>query len=520
MRYTLGIRAQLIAGIVLTTLAGIGLIGILSIKIVENSAVYSKAREAGSIARFASLSSRLAAPLNDPSAPVRSIGAVLKGYGVSDFRVVDASGKVLSKEGVLPIEAGERLPYAGDMTIRKAGVGFLKGPGEALLITAPLSAPGRATLEFSMPLGGIKEEMAGIKRFLLLYAALDSVVIIVFGVFFLSRSIVSPISKLTDAAMRISGGDLSERAEVAADNEIGSLASSFNIMADRLEDEIKSLERVNKELVTAQEELLRSSTLAVVGRLAAGIAHEIGNPLGAVRGYLDILSRGLPDRDEEKEIVERTIKEVSRIDFIVREFLEVSRPALRSSGAVDVNRLLEETVSTITVHRDLSGIEIRTALNEGLPPVVMDERKLRQVFMNLLVNAAHSFEGKAQSRSNDRLITIESGLFKKQIERPRVRRRRGDTPLTAPPEIEDREFVFIRFTDTGAGISGEGAGRIFEPFYTTKAPGQGTGLGLFVSQSIIKAYGGEITLHTKEGEGSSFTVLLPPGEGHEDTHNR
>ncbi len=515
MRYTLGIRTQLIAGIVLTTLAGIGLIGILSIKIVENSAVYWKAEEAGSIARFASLSSRLAAPLNDPSAPVRSISAVLKGYGIGDFRVVDGSGKVLSKEGVLPAAAGERLPYAGDMTIRKVGGGFFKGPGEALRITAPLG-PGGTTLEFSMELAGIKEEMAGIKRFLLLYAAFDSIVIIVFGVFFLSRSIVSPISKLTDAAMRISGGNLSERAEVAADNEIGSLASSFNIMADRLEDEIKSLERLNKELVTTQEELLRSSTLAVVGRLAAGIAHEIGNPLGAVRGYLDILSKGLPDRDEEKDIVGRTIKEVSRIDFIVREFLEVSRPALRSSGTVDVNRLLEETVSTITVHRDLSGIEIRTAVKEGLPPVVMDERKLRQVFMNLLVNAAHSFEGKA----DDRLITIESGLLKKQIEMPRIRRRRGDTPLTPPPEIEDREFVFIRFTDNGSGISGEGAVRIFEPFYTTKAPGQGTGLGLFVSQSIIKAYGGEITLHTKEGEGSSFTVLLPSGEGHEDTHNR
>ncbi|MDO8427502.1 MAG: HAMP domain-containing protein, partial [Deltaproteobacteria bacterium] len=459
MKYTLGIRSQLIAGIVLTTLAGIGLIGILSIKIVENSAIYWKVSEAEGIVKFASLASRMATvPLNDPAIPLKSAGTVLKGYGVADFRITDSSGKVLYREGAAPASIGDRLPYSGEIIIRKTGGGFLKGPGEALHITAPLNSPaGRATLEFSLSLGGIKEDMAGIKKFLLLYAAFDSVIIIVFGVFFLSRSIVSPISKLTEAAMRISGGDLSERAEVSVDNEIGSLASSFNIMADRLEDEIKSLERVNKELVTAQEDLLRSSTLAVVGRLAAGIAHEIGNPLGAVRGYLDILSKGLPEKEEEKDIIERTIKEVSRIDFIVREFLEVSRPSRRSLEPVEVNRLIEETVSAIAVHKDLNGIELRQGLQEALPFVMIDERKLRQVFTNLLLNAAHSFEGK----QGHKLIAIESGVLKKQTERPRPSRRRNDTPLSLPPELDEREFVFIRFTDTGSGISREGAEKIF-----------------------------------------------------------
>ncbi|MFQ5737022.1 MAG: ATP-binding protein [Thermodesulfobacteriota bacterium] len=517
-KFTLGIRSQLVAGIVLTTLAGIGLIGLLSIKIIENNAVYWKISEAQNIVRFIRGAARLPSSAREPAVMLGYVSTALTEAGITDFRLAGPAGGTLIAAGRLPEQRGSRVSYSGDVKVWRIGGGLVSGPGEKLFVSAPIdNAPGGPrAIEFTVSLDDINGDLAGVRRFLLFYALLDSVIIIGFGAFFLSRSIIGPIKKLDQAATRIAGGALGERADIAVDNEVGSLATSFNIMAERIEDEIKSLERVNNELVSTQEELLRSSTLAVVGRLAAGIAHEVGNPLGAVSGYLEILSKGGLDKGEEEEMIARASREVSRIDLIVREFLEVSRPSKNAPDIVDVNSLVRETVSSLSVHTDLDGVDVDMAFTEPLPRIAMDERKLRQVFINLLLNAAHSMDGTTGERS----VRIATGTQSRTVDANR-RRRRDDARLGAGFEARrsKREFVFIRFTDTGVGISPENAANIFEPFYTTKEVGKGTGLGLFVSQSIIKTYGGEITLETKPGEGSAFTVTLPVKEGHEDTDN-
>ena len=364
---------------------------------------------------------------------------------------------------------------------------------------------GAGQIDFTVPLTDINEDMAGVRRFLLLYALLDSSIIIAFGFYFLSGSIVKPIRKLKDTATRIAGGGLGERADVSVDNEIGTLAASFNTMAERLENEIRTLERVNNELVSTQGELLKSSTLAAVGRLAAGIAHEIGNPLGALGGYLDILEKGLPSREEEMEILQRSVKELGRIDAIVREFLELSKPAARPAAPVDVNRMVRESVSDLEMQRDFTGITVTTRLGERIPGVMIDEGKLRQVLVNLLVNAAQ-----AMAREKRREITLATAVEKHLAYSPRrPKRRAGDLPLSSARGPELKDFVVIRITDTGTGIAAEDAKKIFDPFFTTKEVGKGTGLGLFVCLSIIKTYGGEIDLETKVGRGTTFTVKLP-----------
>lgn len=516
-KFAIGIRSQLVAGIVVTTLAGIGLIGLLSIKIVEDNAVYWKVSEAESVVRFVRASARMPRSLREPAVMIEYVNTALREARVYDFTLSGPSGRVLAQAGSLPEERGRQMSSSGDMKVWAKGGGFLRGPGERLYISAPVETSGArlGSIEFTLPLDEINDDMATARRFLLFYALLDSVIIVGFGAFFLSRSITSPIKKLDQAATRIAHGALGERVRITVDNEIGSLAGNFNLMADRIEDEIKSLERLNQELVSTQEELLRSSTLAVVGRLAAGIAHEVGNPLGAVRGYIDILSKGPLDKDEEKDILERTAREVSRIDLIVREFLEVSRPSKKAPGPVDVNRLVQETLSTLSVHGDFVGVKARTSLAEALPPVLIDERKLRQVFINLLLNASHSMDSKA----GDKTVDIQTGIEKREVKTNRLRRRKSDHRFTAGAGADSatRDFVYIRFADHGVGINEESAKQIFEPFYTTKGVGRGTGLGLFVSRSIIKTYGGEITLETKLGEGSVFTVSLPAGEVHEDT---
>ncbi len=499
----LGIRFQLTAAIVIMTLAGIGLIGLLSVKIVERSALIWKTSQASDMAAVA----RAAFKADKESASAAAFaGAALREAGITDFTITSPSGVVVLRSGSMPVDPGARFAFADGIESFSYGRGWFSGAGERLRISAPIEWPGTGTgsLDFMLSLRDIGEDMSSARRFLLFYALIDSAIIIGFGLLFLSRSVVSPLRRLEEAATRIAGGKLYERAKVDIDNELGSLAASFNIMATRLEDEIRSLERVNVELLTAQEELLRSSTLAAVGRLAAGIAHEIGNPLGALRGYIDILGNGKCDSGEAKDFIERASKEVSRIDAIVKEFLEVARPSKKAPVPVNISSLLRETVEALSIMDEMKEIELKIAADKAVPEVMADEGKLRQVFSNLLINAAHALDG-----STKRYIEV-AAYVEKRPSPLMARRRRDDAALAAP----DREFVCVSFTDSGNGICEEDAARIFEPFFTTKEVGRGTGLGLFVSDSIIKAYGGEITLKSAPGEGSVFTVALPAGVRH------
>ncbi len=503
MKKGLGIRFQLTAGMVIMTVAGIGLIGLLGVKIVERSALMWKASQAGDMVVVVRAAFRVH---KDGPLAVNFAGAALKEAGVKAYRLVGPNGRTVIAEGGIPEGPGERFAAAEGFDAFRYGGGWFKGAGESLRISAPVSWPGQGSgrLDFVLDLADINEEMAGVRRFLLVYALLDSAVIIVFGLFLLSRSVVGPLKRLEEAATRIAGGRLYERARVDVENEIGSLADSFNSMAGRLEEEIRSLERVNLELTTAQDELLRTSTLAAVGRLAAGIAHEIGNPLGALRGYMDLLGKGGLDPAEEAEVVERASREVSRIDSIVREFLDVARPPRREGAAampVDVNALIEETLATLSMRDDFKGVRAELDLKDGLSPVTADEGKLRQVFMNILLNAAHSMEGIV-----DKTVRISTGAESRP---KKAGRRKGDQPLGT--EAAASEFVTVSFSDNGSGISEEDAKRVFDPFFTTKGAGRGTGLGLFVSQSIINAHGGEISFRSATGEGSVFTIALPSG---------
>jgi len=493
------IRFQLTAGIVVMTIAGIGLIGFMSIKIVERSALMWKISQAEETVGFIRASFATAAE-GGRDWGVKSAEAVARQPRMSGFRLTSAEGATLVAQGAMPEGPGELIYDAGSVQAYMYGGAFMSGMGELMRVVA--AVPNAGKVEFVQGLAEVNEDMAGVRKFLALYALIDSAVIIAFGVYFLSGSIVRPLRKLEESAKSIAGGRLFERADIAVDNEVGSLAASFNSMAARLEDEIRSLERVNLELTTMQEELLRSSTLAAVGRLAAGIAHEIGNPLGAMNGYLEMLSKGALDETEQKEMIERALRESGRIDSIVRDFLEVARPAKKAIAPVDLNALLRETVAALSVRSDFGGVAASVEAGE-VPAVMADEGKLRQVFTNLLINAAQAMDG-----ADNKAITVST--FSETRPAPmKFGRRKGDQPLERRSGA--RKFALVRITDTGPGVSPGDAGKIFDPFFTTKDVGKGTGLGLFVSQSIIKAYGGEITFRSLAG-GAEFTVALPAGE--------
>jgi len=513
-----GIRAQLIAGIMVVTVGAVALIGVLSIKMLEWNALYRKGKEAEVVGIF------IQTLVNSGQGIAESnlkgfVAGMTENSLIKNVTIIDEKGKAIfiTGEGI-PInkDEGRNLFSISGMNIKMIGGGWFQGIGKELQVSAPLKrgsgmrGQGPGSIIFSMSLADIREEGANFRRFIFFYALFDSVIIIVLGIYLFSRGIIRPMQNLKQTAEGIAKGMLEKRVDIKAGGELGSFASSFNIMADRLEEKIKTLERLNKDLMTTQEELVRSEKLATVGRLAAGVAHEIGNPLGAMLGYVDILKKTVSSKQEavsseEKEILERLGKEIARIDNIVRRLLDFSRPSKLVLHDVDVNKVVRGSVTLLAPQFSDIGISFDIRLDEALPHILMDEGMLHQVLLNLFLNAKDAIEGSGT-------IIVEAGVTD-HGQGARFRRRKNDLAdknfTTMHTEALGRRSVVISITDSGKGIAESDIGKIFDPFFTTKEQGKGTGLGLAVSLGIVQVYNGDIKVKSELGKGTTFEILLP-----------
>jgi hypothetical protein len=503
-----GIRAQVITSMVIIMVAAIGFIGVLSLKIIERNAIYRKAREAELLTGF--MRHKYG---EGNEAFERYIRSSIRSGLISDAIVLNRDGAVAMKTGDLPEDQkGRLIIYEEDLSVRLIGAGLFSITGGKFIVSSDIMDG--VKVRFSLPLKGVEEELSGVKKLILYFSIIDSIVIVVLGVYLLSQVVIKPIRKLEYAAKRISGGSFGERADVNEYNEIGSLARSFNTMADSIEEKISHFERANRELVSAQERLLTSQKLATAGRLAAGIAHEIGNPLSAILGYIDLLIKGIDDSGEERDMLKRVEKETIRINNIVKEFLDLSRPskeyADKLTGAVDVRAVIQDALDIFEPQRREGSIEVVVNLEKKLPFVMADSGKLKQVMLNILMNARDMMPegGRVTIDANETEYTTG------KVSAPRSRK--NDSKDSNFMEMrEDGEIgkaVCISVSDTGKGIAEEDIDKIFDPFFTTKEPGKGTGLGLFISQEIIQAYGGEIRVKSGEDGGATFEVVLPAAE--------
>ena len=270
---------------------------------------------------------------------------------------------------------------------------------------------------------------------------------------YIGRSVARPIARLEAGAARLAGGDLDTRIEISTPDEFGNLARQFNAMTASLKDH--------------QEKLVQSEKLAGIGRLAAGVAHEINNPLGVILGFARVMQKKAdgPLAEDLKVIEEETL----RCKEIVEELLDLSRPLKVSDEQVDLRALCDEVVAR---HLDGAGARITV---EGSASVKGHAQKLRQVMTNLIKNAAEA--------------SGPSGAVRIRIE----------------PAGPGR--VAVAVADSGPGLTDETRAHLFEPFFTTKA--SGTGLGLAVSQAIAHAHGGVIEASARQGGGAVFTLRLP-----------
>jgi two-component system NtrC family sensor kinase len=286
---------------------------------------------------------------------------------------------------------------------------------------------------------------------------------------------------------------------VRSDDEFGRVAKSFNEMtqalkASRLElhDLIETLESKvherTQELLVAEAEVLRGQKLASVGVLAAGIAHELNNPLTGVLTFTSLLRKKMADGTEDADDLDLVIRETKRCASIIKRLLDFAREKVPVKGLFDVNRVIDDTLRFTERPASLRQIEISTDLDPELPEVWGDADLIKQVILNVLVNAQQAIETQGN-------IWVTS--------RPYVAK------APAKPGISPLPMVEIMVRDTGCGIPEANLQRIFDPFFTSKEVGKGTGLGLSVSYGIIKAHGGRINVESVVGAGTTIQILLP-----------
>jgi two-component system NtrC family sensor kinase len=315
------------------------------------------------------------------------------------------------------------------------------------------------------------------------------------------RAVYRPLADLKDGAARLAEGDLEKQIPVRSNDEFGQLAESFNSMTQalrksrgELQDWGHTLEakvkEATRELQLAQAETARSEKLASVGLLAAGIAHELNNPLTGVLTFSHLVRKQMTDGSPEAEDLDLVIQETKRCATIIRRLLDFAREKTPEKKYSDLNSLVEQTTQLISQSAQIAGIDIVIDLDPDLPAVWIDEDLVKQVIMNLLVNAQHAIE-------SDGRITIRT-----RVHEPR---QPDDDEKSGEPMVE------ISVTDTGCGIEEKNLHKVFDPFFTTKGVGKGTGLGLSVSHGTIAAHGGTIEVDSTPGVGTEFRIYLPVG---------
>ena len=317
--------------------------------------------------------------------------------------------------------------------------------------------------------------------------------------FFVHRLIYVPLRDLESGAHRLAAGNLDQPIPVRSTDEFGKLASSFNVMTDALRNSRAQLqdwahtleekvEERTKELRKAQAETMRGEKLASVGLLASGVAHELNNPLTGILTFSHLLRQKMPDKSADAEDLDLVIRETKRCAAIIKRLLDFAREKNPEKKFNDINQVIMDTVRIVERPAHLRDIEINLHLDRNLPQIWIDADQIKQVIMNMVVNAQHAVEEKGSIAISTRRV------------------------LHAPPGEETSDpvpMLEVAIVDTGCGIPEKNLRRIFDPFFTSKDVGKGTGLGLSVSHGIVETHGGLIEVQSKVGEGSTFRVLLP-----------
>jgi len=365
------------------------------------------------------------------------------------------------------------------------------------LISTPVGTGG-AGAAMALSLEGVYRTLRGAQKVLFVYLLINAGLLTLLGVLRISHLAVKPIERLLKRAETYQGDGSVLFSSERGDSEFNRLSRALNRLLQRVSEDretlretVRSLEQTNLDLKKAQNDIIQAEKLASVGRLSSGIAHEIGNPIGIVLGYLDLLRQSEISEEERNDYIQRAEAEINRISTILRQLLDFSRPSSGDSENVSVHSVLTDMVEIVKVQPLMAQVSIRLALSAKKDRVQADPNQLRQVFLNLMINAADAVSLPDQTEAG-RLDIGSEELFPE-----------GKDGYSGSPMLK------IWFADNGPGIDEKDIGNIFDPFFTTKAPGKGTGLGLSVCFMIVENMGGRIFAESLENGGTVITLYLP-----------
>jgi two-component system NtrC family sensor kinase len=343
-------------------------------------------------------------------------------------------------------------------------------------------------LDMMISLEGFEKEKAQIYNRMIISGIISVVILSLLLSLLLTRFVNRPIDKLLAATKQAAHGDLDQTVAIRSHDELGELSNSFNNMIielkrsrDAIEGWTQTLEqRVQErtqELQQVQDQLIRAGKMAALGELAAGVAHEINNPLTGVLTFSSLMLKKVDENNPWKKDLENIVQQTTRCRNIVKGLLDFARQRKPDKKEWDVHMLLENTLILVEKQAPFQNIKIKKDFNTRIPLLFVDGDQIQQVFMNILLNAADAMA------SNGGTLTIRTEM--------------------------KNGIAQISFTDTGHGISKEHLSKLFAPFFTTKETGKGTGLGLAISYGIIQSHNGEIDVESEVGKGSTFRIKLP-----------
>jgi hypothetical protein len=331
--------------------------------------------------------------------------------------------------------------------------------------------------------------------FTLTVVPLDVVLFIFFGRYLVGRLVLRPVERLVSVADAVAAGDLGARAQEAETRD-------FQVLGERLN-------RMTDYLLDAQSQLVRTEKLASVGRLAAGIAHEVGNPLGAVGTYVEVLRR----RGADADVVAGLGREIDRIDQIVRSLLDYARPREEALVALDPGAIVRGAHALLSAQGVLRSVSVGVEVAPDVPWILGRAHLLEQVIVNLVLNAVDATPDG----------TVVLGARSWGYERRAAPRRESDPEsfgfargfARRPGRVEfavGEPGALLLVADSGPGVAVEDRDRIFDPFYTTKAPGRGTGLGLAIVARVVDDMGGVVWVDTAREGGAAFKIFFPAAD--------
>lgn len=419
--------------------------------------------------------------------------------------LADLNGKIIWSQGSSKPESDEtekfirRVRNSQDPQVELTGEtwGVFWKRKKNVMAAAPLSDG--TVVAIAISLEDTYRILRNTQDFLALYFVINSVVLTFIGFYRLSSIFLKPVNRLAQRADSIQAEESPFFLTEKGDNEFSRLSKSLNRMfqtisedREKLRQSILNLEKVNLELKAAQREIIQAEKLASVGRLSSGIAHEIGNPIAIVVGYLDLLKNPeIPDT-EKAEYIARAISEIQRIRLVIRQLLDFSRNSSGSPIPVSVHSIVEDLYEVFRMQPLISGLVPKLELEADRDIVLADPNGIRQVLFNMVLNAKDAISASANPGEGE--LKIRSECI---------------TDTEGDGDIRGSERICLSIADNGVGMSSEQLDTIFDPFFTTKEPGKGTGLGLSVSYMIVERLGGTIDVTSEVGKGTIFRICLP-----------